>query len=93
MTTTTNPTKATGIKTTCGMTKVLPCRGDYIQVAYDAEKNEVFGIRHTQNSWTVFKDDSIVEVANYYRPTTMKQITQDLLIALGHDKSCADILL
>lgn len=91
--TTTNAIKASGIKATCGMTKVLPCRGDYIQVFYDTEENEVFGIRQTQNSWTNFRDDSIIEVANYYRPTTMKQITKDLLIALGHDKSCADILL
>ena len=88
-----NPAKAKGIKATCSLTKYLPCCGEYIQVAYDTEENEVFGIRQTQNSWTVFKDDSIVEVANYYRPTTMKQITQDLLIALGQDQSCADILL
>ena len=88
-----NPAKAKGIKATCSLTKYLPCCGEYIQVAYDTEENEVFGIRQTQNSWTVFKDDSIIEVTNYYRPTTMKQIKKDLLIALNHDRTCEDILL
>lgn len=82
MTSTTNNYK--GIKATCGMTKNLGgYRGDNIQVFLDRENNEVFGIYHTQNEWTEFRNDSdIVEITTYYRPTTMRQIEADIEMAL-----------
>lgn len=68
-----------GLKSTCTMTKTLGrYMGDNVQVFYDAESDTVFGIYHTLNEWSQYRDEHIMYVATYYKAATQREIRSDV---------------
>lgn len=76
--------KLRGVKNVCSRTRNLGrYMGDNIQVFYDFEEREVFGIYHIINEWTVFRNNQdIVYITTYYEPATQKEIENDVREAL-----------
>jgi len=76
--------KVHGVKTVCSKTRSLGrYMGDNIQVFYDMEDNEVFGIYHLINEWSVYPDNpSILYVGTFYEPATQKEIEYEVRLAL-----------
>lgn len=71
--------KIKGLKKIAGESKGLEgyYSGYYLQLNYDKETGEAWTDEHVsfgQNSWTEYKDSSIINCGNISEPMTMKEI-------------------
>lgn len=83
--------KMVGLKKAAGETKHLNgCNGCYVQISYDRADGEVLADYHCSlghNSWSQYRQSSIINICFLDYPTTMQEIADRIADRLAINES------
>lgn len=80
--------KMIGLKAASGDTKSLRgyYSGEYVELFFDLATGEVWSKYQYslgQNTWTVYDDDNVVKIGNFFDPATMQEIADAIAYRLA----------
>lgn len=83
--------KMVGLKQAAGETKHLNgCNGCYVQISYDRADGEILADYHCSlghNSWSEYRQSSILSVCFLDHPTTMQEIADKIAERLADNEA------
>lgn len=85
--------KINGLRKVAGETKSLngPYDSSYLELFYDRKAHKAWTVYQCsigQNSWTVYRDDSIVKICNLSVPHTMQELADMIADAVAAMTDC-----
>ena len=73
-----------GLKKVAGMTKRLAGNDNSVQVFYNTQTHEAWGVEHVGASWTQYDSRDVVSCGHLRAPATMQEIEEMVADACSH---------
>ena len=80
-----------GIRKAAGYTKTI--NNGRVQISYDRESGEVlYSWHYDANSWTQYRDASVIHVVTTRHPMTMQDIADAIRVRLHEIEACEEAI-